>query len=50
MGIEIDRKYDGSGLSFMSSILTIEELAKVDSSVSGFCDVQNTLVNTIIQK
>ena len=45
MGIEIDPKYGGTGASFFSSILVIEELAKVDPSVSVFCDVQNTLVS-----
>ena len=35
MGIEIPEKYGGSGLNFMSSILVIEELAKVDPSISG---------------
>jgi alkylation response protein AidB-like acyl-CoA dehydrogenase len=28
MGIEIPEKYGGSGLSFMNSIVAIEELAK----------------------
>ncbi|KAF9150629.1 hypothetical protein BG015_007541 [Linnemannia schmuckeri] len=40
MGIETDAKYDGSESSFMSAILTIEELAKVDPSISVICDVQ----------
>eukprot|EP01012_Entosiphon_sulcatum_P008932 TRINITY_DN14913_c0_g1_i1.p1 TRINITY_DN14913_c0_g1~~TRINITY_DN14913_c0_g1_i1.p1 ORF type:complete len:418 (-),score=73.68 TRINITY_DN14913_c0_g1_i1:8-1237(-) len=44
MGIETPAEYGGSGMSFMSSILVIEELAKVDPSVSVLCDVQNTLV------
>ncbi|XP_027199072.2 short/branched chain specific acyl-CoA dehydrogenase, mitochondrial [Dermatophagoides pteronyssinus] len=44
MGIEIDPKYGGTGASFVSAIIVIEELAKVDPSVSVFCDVQNTLV------
>lgn len=44
MGIDIDPKYGGSGFSYFSTILVIEELAKVDPSVSVFCDVQNTLV------
>lgn len=45
MGIEIDPKYGGTGATFFSSVLVIEELAKVDPSVSVFCDVQNTLVS-----
>lgn len=44
MGIEIDPKYGGAGSSFFSSIVAIEELAKVDASVSVLCDVQNTLI------
>lgn len=49
MGIEIDEKYDGAGGSFMSAIVAIEELAKVDPSVSVCCDVQNTLVNNMFR-
>jgi short/branched chain acyl-CoA dehydrogenase len=44
MGIEAPPEYGGSGATFFSSILAIEELAKVDPSVSVLCDVQNTLV------
>lgn len=44
MGIEVDTKYGGPGGSFFSSILAIEELARVDPSVSVMCDVQNTLI------
>lgn len=44
MGIEIDPEYGGSGASFFATILVVEELAKVDPSVSVLCDVQNTLV------
>ena len=49
MGVEIDPIYGGSGASFMSAILVIEELAKVDASVSVCCDVQNTLVNNLFR-
>ena len=34
MGIEVDPKYGGSGSNFMTSIVAIEEIAKVDMSVS----------------
>ena len=47
MCIEVDPKYGGSGSTFFSSILAIEELAKVDPSVSVLCDVQNTLVSEL---
>lgn len=45
MGIEIPEELGGAGGSFFMSILAIEEIAKVDGSVSVFMDVQNTLVN-----
>lgn len=50
MGIEIDPQYGGTGSSFFSSILVIEELAKVDPSVAVLCDIQNTLINTLFAK
>ncbi|XP_074475646.1 short/branched chain specific acyl-CoA dehydrogenase, mitochondrial [Sebastes fasciatus] len=50
MGIEIDPEYNGTGSSFFSSILVIEELAKVDPSVAVLCDIQNTLINTLFAK
>jgi len=50
MGIEIDSEYGGTGSTFFSSIVTVEELAKVDPAVSVFCDIQNTLINTLICK
>ncbi|KAF9992769.1 hypothetical protein BGZ79_002683 [Entomortierella chlamydospora] len=50
MGIEIESKYNGSEASFMSAILAVEEIAKVDPSVAVLCDVHNTLVNTVFNK
>ncbi|KAK3529291.1 hypothetical protein QTP70_025739 [Hemibagrus guttatus] len=50
MGLEISTEYGGTGSSFFSSILVIEELAKVDPSISVLCDIQNTLINTLIIK
>jgi short-chain 2-methylacyl-CoA dehydrogenase len=50
MGIETPSDYGGTDASFMSAILVVEELAKVDPAVSVVCDVQNTLVNTLIKK
>jgi len=50
MGIEIDPEYGGSGSSFMSSTLTVEEIAKVDPSVSVLVDLQNTLGNNVMSK
>uniref|UniRef100_A0A8C3X4A7 Short/branched chain specific acyl-CoA dehydrogenase, mitochondrial n=1 Tax=Catagonus wagneri TaxID=51154 RepID=A0A8C3X4A7_9CETA len=50
MGIETETKYGGTGASFFTSILVIEELAKVDASVALVCDLQNTIINNLIRK
>src|ERR1700733_16014349 len=50
MGIEIPEEYGGAGMNFTAAIVAIEELAKVDPSVSVLCDVHNTLVNTAVLK
>ncbi|KAM3425156.1 hypothetical protein BST61_g7115 [Cercospora zeina] len=50
MGVEIPEKYGGAGMNFTAAIVGIEELARVDPSVSVMCDVHNTLVNTIVMK
>ncbi len=50
MAIEADSAFGGSHSSFMSAILTVEELAKVDPAVSVVCDVQNTLVGTLFNQ
>ncbi len=44
MAIETPEEYGGAGSSFFNAILAIEEIARVDASVSVFVDVQNTLV------
>lgn len=44
MGIEPGDEFSGSGGSFFMAILAIEELARVDASVSVCVDVNNTLV------
>ena len=49
MGIETPIEYGGAGSSFTAAVIAIEELAKVDPSVSVLCDVHNTLVNTIFR-
>ena len=48
MGIEIPAELGGAGSSFFNSIIAIEELAKVDSSMGGLVDLQNTVVNNIL--
>jgi short-chain 2-methylacyl-CoA dehydrogenase len=45
MGIETPTELSGAGMSFFSSIVVIEELARVDPAVSVMVDVQNTLAN-----
>jgi len=50
MGIEIPTEYGGTGSNFMSTILTIEEIAKVDLAVTVSIDIQNTLINSLILK
>jgi short/branched chain acyl-CoA dehydrogenase len=44
MSVLVPEKYGGSGSSFFTAVLLIEEIAKVDMSVSVLVDVQNTLV------
>ena len=50
LGIEIEEKYGGAAGSFFMSCLAVEEISKVDPAVGVLCDVQNTLINTIIRK
>ncbi|RMZ76251.1 hypothetical protein DV738_g5062, partial [Chaetothyriales sp. CBS 135597] len=50
MAFEIPEQYGGSGLNFTSAIIGIEELARVDPSVSVMVDVHSTLVTTAILK
>src|ERR1700741_2322427 len=45
MGIETPEEYNGAGGTFFQAILAVEELSRVDASLGGFVDVQNTLVN-----
>ena len=44
MGIETPEEYGGTGSTFMNACLAVEELGRVDGSVSVMVDVQNTLV------
>jgi len=50
MGIEIPIEYGGTGSNFMSTVLTIEEISKVDAAVATPLDIQNTLINSLILK
>jgi len=44
MGMMVDPKYDGSGMDTVSYVLAMEELSKVDASVSVIVSVNNSLV------
>ncbi len=48
MGIESPEAYGGAGSSITMACLAIEELARVDGSVSVLVDVQNTLVTNAV--
>lgn len=50
MGIEIGNDYGGSECNFMTTMLVVEELSKVDPSVAAFVDIHNTLVNNLVMK
>ncbi|XP_054289200.1 short/branched chain specific acyl-CoA dehydrogenase, mitochondrial [Macrosteles quadrilineatus] len=50
MGLEVPTEYEGTGTGFLASMLVVEELAKVDPSVSALVDIHNTLVNALIIK
>ncbi|GAO15982.1 hypothetical protein UVI_02055620 [Ustilaginoidea virens] len=50
MGVEIPEEYGGAGMNFTAAIVGIEELARVDPSVSVLVDVHNTLCNTAVLK
>jgi alkylation response protein AidB-like acyl-CoA dehydrogenase len=50
MGVEIPEAYGGTGATFFTAALVVEELSKVDPSVAVLVDVQNTLViNAILR-
>jgi len=48
MGIEIPEDMGGTGSSFFTAVLVVEELSRVDPSVGVLVDVQNTLVNNCL--
>lgn len=50
MGMQVPTEYGGTGSTFMSTILAVEELAKVDGAVAAFVDIHNTLVNSLVIK
>ena len=50
MGIETPYELGGAGASFTGAIVAIEELARVDPSVSAFCNIHNILVSNTLRK
>jgi len=50
MGIEIDTEYGGSGCNFMTTMVVVEELSKVDPAVAAYVDIHNTLVCSLMNK
>jgi alkylation response protein AidB-like acyl-CoA dehydrogenase len=50
MAIEVPEELGGQGGTFFQSILTIEELARVDPSAAVIVDVQNTLFHNAIMR
>ncbi len=44
MGMIVDPKYDGGGMDTISYVLAMEEISKIDSSVSVILSVHNSLV------
>src|SRR5207237_1896640 len=50
MAIETPEEYGGAGSSIFNAIVAIEELARVDASVSVFVDVHNTLVTHALMR
>eukprot|EP00986_Skeletonema_menzelii_P018223 scaffold26586_cov143-Skeletonema_menzelii.AAC.1 len=49
MGMEIPEEYKGSGMNFTSACLVVEELSRVDPSVSILVDIHNTLTNNAVR-
>jgi len=50
LGMLVDPKYDGGGMDTVSYVLAMEEISKIDASVSVIMSVQNSLVCYGIEK
>lgn len=50
MAIETPEEFGGAGSTIFNAILAIEELARIDASVSVFVDVHNTLVTNAFMR
>ena len=49
MGIEVPDTYGGTGASFTDSLAVVQEISKVDPSVSLMVDIHNTLVQVMMK-
>ena len=50
MGVTVENQYGGPQANFFSLILALEELAKVDFSISITVDIQNLVTGTLINR
>lgn len=50
MGIEVPQEYGGSGCSFMTTVLVIEEISKIDPAVAVLVAVHNSLACGLLMK
>ena len=50
MGIEIPEELGGTGSTFFTSVLVVEEISRTDPSVATIVDVENTLVINAFQR
>jgi len=50
MAIEVPESFGGTGSTFFTSVLVVEELSRVDPSIGVIVDVQNTLVVNAIKR
>ncbi len=50
LGMQVDPKYDGTGMDTISYILALEEISKVDASVGVIISVNNSLVSWPIEE
>lgn len=48
LSVEVKPEFGGSGLNFFSTILVIEEIARVDMGVGVMVEVQNSLIGPLI--
>lgn len=50
MGIEVPADYGGADCNFMTTVLAVEEISKVDPATAALVDIHNTLSVNLIKK